>query len=166
MAFGTLLKDAQTVPIPQLYVPGTGFVSLQGSPNVSTDGSSNQSAPVNVAYSGYLASVIASALRTANGNTSDFDASAFDQMLILITFTSNQGTSPTIQFFLDTKDSLGNYYPVYTSAVISTTANPLIVPLGAGLPNQIAFGLTARLRWVIGGSATPGWTFGGNVIGK
>ncbi len=166
MGYGNLLKDAQIIPIPQVYVPNVGFVALQASPNINTDGSGNQAAPVAVSYSGYTALIVASLLRTANGNSTDFDVSAFDQLLILMNFTSNQGTSPTIQFFLDTKDTLGNYYTVYTGAVISTTANPLIVPIGAGLANQVAFGLTARLRWTIGGSATPGWTFGGNVIGK
>lgn len=166
MGFGTLVKDQVGTPVAQGYVPGTGFVAAQTSPNVNTDGSSNKCAPLSVSYCGFAALTVSSSLRTANGNSADFDVSAFDQLLILMTFTSNQGTSPTIQFFLDTKDTLGNYYAVYTGSSITTTANPLIVSLGAGLANQTAFGITARLRWIIGGSSTPGWTFGGNVIGK
>lgn len=46
MAFSSLLFDANTIPIPCVWVPGVGFVALQGSPNVSTDGSSNQYTPL------------------------------------------------------------------------------------------------------------------------
>ena len=166
MSFGTLVKDGTGIPIAQGYIPGVGFAAAKSSPNSNTDGSGNVSSSLAVSFAGYTALVVTASLRTANGNSADFDVSSFDQLLILMTFTANQGTSPTIQFFLDTKDTLGNYYAVYTGAVISVTTSPLIVSLGAGLANQTAFGITARLRWVIGGSATPGWNFGGNIIGK
>lgn len=50
MAFGSLLKDAQGVPIPQVYVPGVGFVALAGSTGSNTDGSSNASTGVNLNF--------------------------------------------------------------------------------------------------------------------
>lgn len=45
MGFSSLLFDSNAIPIPCLWVPGVGFVALQGSPNVSTDGD-NQYAPI------------------------------------------------------------------------------------------------------------------------
>lgn len=47
MAFGNTIKDAGGIPIAETYVPGTGFIALQGSTLTNTDGSSNQSAPAN-----------------------------------------------------------------------------------------------------------------------
>lgn len=47
MSFGNVPVDAGNVPIAETYVPGTGFVALQGSTNTNTDGSSNKSTPAN-----------------------------------------------------------------------------------------------------------------------
>lgn len=47
MAFGNVPKDASNIPVAESYVPGVGFVAMQGSTNTNTDGSSNQSAPAN-----------------------------------------------------------------------------------------------------------------------
>lgn len=47
MAFGNVPKDAGQIPVAETYVPGTGFIALQGSTNTNTDGSGNQSSPGN-----------------------------------------------------------------------------------------------------------------------
>ncbi len=47
MAFGAVPKDSGSIPIAETYVPGTGFIALQGSTLTNTDGSSNVSAPAN-----------------------------------------------------------------------------------------------------------------------
>lgn len=48
MGFSSLLFDSNTIPIPCLWVPGVGFVAMQGSGNVGTDGSGNQYAPISL----------------------------------------------------------------------------------------------------------------------
>lgn len=45
MAFGAVPKDSGSIPIAETYVPGTGFIALQGSTLTNTDGSSNISTP-------------------------------------------------------------------------------------------------------------------------
>lgn len=47
MAFGAVPKDSGGIPIAETYVPGTGFIALQGSTLTNTDGSSNTSTPAN-----------------------------------------------------------------------------------------------------------------------
>ncbi|MBX6361930.1 MAG: hypothetical protein IRZ03_17865 [Acidobacterium ailaaui] len=47
MAFGSTPRDATGIPISTVYVPGTGFVALQGSILTQTDVSGNLSTPVN-----------------------------------------------------------------------------------------------------------------------
>jgi len=167
MALGISIRTSDNVPASTGLVPGTAIpVLVQSSPNVTTDGNSNSSTAICVARSGFTALSLASTPRTTSGNSSDFNVGAFDQLLILITFTAASGTSPTVQFFLDSKDTLGNYYAVWTGSPITVITTPLIVPIGAGLTtNNVAFGITARLRWAITGTS-PSWTFGGNVIGK
>lgn len=48
MAFGSLLFDSNVIPIPVSYVPGVGFVAMQGSVNTNTDGNGNQYAPMDI----------------------------------------------------------------------------------------------------------------------
>src|SRR5215468_5028078 len=48
MAFGTLPRDANLIPISSVYIPGVGLVALQGSTNSNTDGSTNVSTPANM----------------------------------------------------------------------------------------------------------------------
>ncbi len=43
MPFGSQPKDLSQIPISCVYVPGTGFVPLQGWTNINTDAQSNQS---------------------------------------------------------------------------------------------------------------------------
>lgn len=51
MTYNPQLKDTQNIPIPQVYVPGIGFVALQGSAGITTDGSTNSSAAVMLSLS-------------------------------------------------------------------------------------------------------------------
>lgn len=47
MAFGSVPKDSSSIPIAETYIPGVGFLALQGSTLTNTDGSGNQSSPAN-----------------------------------------------------------------------------------------------------------------------
>jgi len=48
MAFGSQPVDSNLIPVPNVYVPGTGFIAMQGGIKTFTDASSNVSAPVRV----------------------------------------------------------------------------------------------------------------------
>lgn len=61
MAFGATPVDANSVPLGSVYVPGVGFVALQGSTTTNTDGSSNQST-----------GVVAASVAATTGGTNDF----------------------------------------------------------------------------------------------
>jgi len=52
MAFGSTPADSNNIPVGCVYVPGTGFKSLQGGAKLFTDASSNDSAPVAVTQVG------------------------------------------------------------------------------------------------------------------
>lgn len=45
MTFNTLLTDSNNIPIPQVYVPGVGFIAVQGSTGTVTDSLSNEYTP-------------------------------------------------------------------------------------------------------------------------
>ena len=52
MAFGSTPKDVAGIPVSSVYVPGVGWVALQGSTTTNTDGQNNQSAGVVAAVYG------------------------------------------------------------------------------------------------------------------
>lgn len=112
-----------------------------------------------------------SLMRTANGNTSDISWGAFTELALDALVTNQQGTSPTLQILLDRKDAAGNYEPVWQSSVTSvstasTTNVPISSSIGVGLAIAQSFAATGRIRWIIGGSATPGAQFNISLIGK
>jgi hypothetical protein len=63
MSFTNQLKDPGLIPMPQVWVPGIGWVTLSGSTNTNTDGSSNVTTALNhnVAQIGGVATQMASA---------------------------------------------------------------------------------------------------------
>ncbi len=97
MAFGAVPKDSSNIPIAETYVPGVGFVALQGSTNTNTDGSSNQSSPgnFNLAQVGSIATQMAGsdAITAANllivahalynGSTMDQQRGNLDNITVL-----------------------------------------------------------------------------------
>jgi len=112
-----------------------------------------------------------SAMKTANGNTSDIAWGAYTELAVDALVTNQQGTSPTLQLILDRKDAANNYEPVWQSAVTSvstasTTNVPISSSIGVGLAVAQSFANTGRIRWIIGGGATPGAMFNLSVIAK
>src|SRR5437762_12628892 len=97
----------------------------------------------------------ASVQETANGNSGDVDASNYTELAVDINITGNQGSSPTIQYFVDRKGADGVYYPIWQSAV-QNAASAVSTSIGAGLAYSQSF-TTVQFRWVIGGSSTPGF---------
>jgi hypothetical protein len=97
MAFGAVPKDSGNIPVAETYVPGVGFVALQGSTLTNTDGSSNQSSPGNfnlkqindsaVQMSGADAVTVANVLLVSrgqyNGTTVDQVRGNLDNIVVL-----------------------------------------------------------------------------------
>jgi hypothetical protein len=101
-----------------------------------------------------------------SGNSGDLDVSKLREVSIDLTTTAQSGTNPTIQFFWERKGADGVYYPLWQSSVFTVASNTVSTSIGPGLAYNQSLGLTGRLRWVVGGTATPTWTFSPNIYGK
>lgn len=104
------------------------------------------------------------AMQTANGNTSDISWGSYTELALDALVTNQQGTNPTLQLFLQRKDAAGNYEDIWQSNVTSvstasTTNVPISASIGLGLAVAQSFAQTGRIRWVIGGTSTPGAQF-------
>jgi hypothetical protein len=109
---------------------------------------------------------LASALQNANGNSADLAVGPYTEIGLDITTTAQAGTNPTLQLFWERKGADGLYYILWQSAVLTVAANTLSTSIGAGMAYNQSLGITGRLRWVIGGSAGPSFTFSASVLGK
>ena len=107
-----------------------------------------------------------STLITSSSNTSPLSIGSYAELAIDINLTSKQGTSPTVQFFIDRLGADSVFYPIWQSAVQSTTPAQVSTSIGAGLAISQSFGGTIQFRWSIGGSSTPGYTYSVSLIGK
>lgn len=166
MAYGVQLVDSNTVPIGQVYVPGVGFKSVEGSLGTNTDGSSNGSAPFALHHASRTVLLIASALVTATPVTNGpYVVGPFAELAVDINLTVKAGTSPTIQFFIDRIGADTVAYNTWSSSVVSAVGQ-VSTSIGSGFSTAQSFGSTIQLRWIIGGSATPSWTFSVSIIGK
>jgi len=127
---------------------------------------SNQSAvPVAVSTSALytLASIATSG---STQNSGDLAVASYHEVSIDINTTAQSGTSPTIQYFFERKGADGLYYVLWQSAVLTVAANTLSTSVGPGLAYNQSLGNTDRLRWVVGGSATPTFTHSLNIYAK
>jgi hypothetical protein len=107
----------------------------------------------------------ASASQNASGSTDDIDVSLCRRIALDINITAQSGTSPTVQFFLERKTATGLYSILYQSSVISSGSTQISTSIGPGCVTKESLGLTVRLRWTIGGSASPTKTFSASIIG-
>lgn len=111
------------------------------------------------------------AMQTINSQTSDISWSNYTELAIDMLVTNQQGTNPTLQLFAQRKDAFGNYIDIWDSTVkpvssASTTNVPIGTSIGVGLVDAHSFGATGRIRWVIGGTSTPGALFGISIQAK
>jgi hypothetical protein len=102
----------------------------------------------------------------STGNSGDLGTGVFKELCIDLTTTAQSGTSPTIQFFYDRKCADGIYYPIWQSSVLTAASNTLSVTIGRGMSYNESLGAVGRLRWVVGGSSTPTYTFSANIQAK
>lgn len=106
----------------------------------------------------------ASAAHTSSSDFGDLTVSTSRRIAVDINITAVSGSSPVIQFFIDRKDALGNYYTIWSSASGINSAQAVSRTIGAFAETAQALGSTVRLRWTIGGS-TPSFTFSASIIG-
>src|SRR5437879_5724734 len=94
-------------------------------------------------------------LITTNGDSGALTVTNFVELAVDINITGNQGSGPTVQFFIDRLGSDSGWYPIWQSSVISSSSISLSTSIGAGLAYNQSFGATIRFRRTIGGSSTP-----------
>lgn len=107
-----------------------------------------------------------STLITASNNSGILSVGNYAEIAVDINITSNQGSSPTIQFFIDRLGTDGIYYPLWQSSTQSSSSAQVSTSIGAGLAISQSFGGTVQFRWTIGGSSTPGFKYSVSLIGK
>jgi len=108
----------------------------------------------------------ASAAHTTSGNSGNLDVGGFNEFLILINVSAASGTTPTLNFFVDSSPDQGTSWVQIASGAQLTGVSTQNIPLGAGSSATPAlFGEMIRLRWTIAGT-TPSFTFNASGIGK
>ena len=99
-------------------------------------------------------------------NSGDLTVGAYTEIAIDINTTAQAGTNPTIQYIYERKGADGIYYPLWQSSVLTSATNTVSTSIGVGMAYNQSLALTGRLRWVVGGSATPTFTHSLNLYGK
>jgi hypothetical protein len=103
--------------------------------------------------------LLASAARTASGNTSDIDVGRFIGGEICLDVTAVSGTSPTLDVYIEGKDQLSGKYKVLCSQTGITAVGTWWFTIYPLLFKYI------RVRWDIGGTS-PSFTFSVGLEGK
>jgi len=94
-----------------------------------------------------------------SNNSGDIDVSKLREISIDITMTL---ITTNLQFFWERKGADGIYYPLWQTAVLTSTTNPISTSVGPGLAYNQSLGTTGRFRWVATGNAS----FTPNLYGK
>jgi len=105
-------------------------------------------------------------LETADGNSADLSVGSSSELAVDINITGNQGTNPTIQFFIDRKGADLVYYPIWQSKIVTASSDQVSTSIGPGLAYNQSLGATIRFRWDISGTSTPGFTFSVSLQAK
>lgn len=108
-----------------------------------------------------------STLITSSNNTSPLTVGNFAEIAVDINITSKQGTTPTVEFYIDRLGADGVYYNIWDSGQVNNTApTTKSDSIGGGLNVNKSFAGTIQFRWVIGGSSSPGYTYSVSIQGK
>lgn len=102
----------------------------------------------------------ASANETANGNSEDFNVPGDGPGAFYLNITAAGGTSPTLDVTIEEKDPSSGVYFVAATFAVETGAGSQRQTLDAN------FGSILRVRWVIGGTAGPNFTFSLGMVMK
>jgi hypothetical protein len=114
----------------------------------------------------------AAAMKTANGDTGNVSWGNCSTIAVDVVVTNQQGTSPTLQILVDRLMADGvTYANMYASSATSvstaSSTNVFIIrSIGPGCTTTEEIAASGRVRWVIGGSATPGALFALSIQGE
>jgi hypothetical protein len=109
----------------------------------------------------------AASMKTAAGDTGPISWGNASQIALDINVTGQQGTSPTLQILLDRLGADGvTYFPIYDSTALPPGSYPKSASIGPGCTFAQELGLSGRVRWNIGGSASPGIQFSLSLQGE
>ena len=114
----------------------------------------------------------AAAMKTTNSDTGNIPWGNASTIAVDVNVTNQQGTSPTLQILVDRLGADGvTYFNMYDSGAVSvstasTTAVVIKQSIGPGCTKTEEIGISGRVRWVIGGSATPGALFSISILGE
>jgi hypothetical protein len=95
-----------------------------------------------------------------------------EKIAVDVLVTNQQGTSPTLQILVDRLGADGvSYFNMYDSTAISVSGasgtNVVIKQsIGPGCTKTEEICASGRVRWVIGGSSTPGALFSLSIQGE
>jgi hypothetical protein len=107
----------------------------------------------------FFVSVLNNAVITANGKSSTYDVWSYKQLDVTIYVSAVSGTSPTITFYVDVLDSLGNVIKSYAGSTLSAVGSDYITITGTTIGRYV------RVRWVVGGTS-PSFTVNVELVGK
>ena len=107
---------------------------------------------------------LASQTTSTNADSGSLDVTKYRETLVLCNITAATGTTPTIQFFVESLGSDGIWYAIYSSSTINGVAT-VVKSIGSGQSSATSLGNTIRLRWAITGT-TPSFTFSASIIAK
>lgn len=106
-------------------------------------------------------------MKTANGNTGNISWGNAQTIALDINVTGQQGTSPTLQILLDRLGADGvTYFNIYDSTALAPGSYPKSASIGPGCTFAQELGSSGQVRWVIGGSASPGVQFSLSLQGE
>ena len=114
----------------------------------------------------------ASAMKTSNSDTGNISWGNCSTIAVDVNCTNQQGTSPTLEIFVDRLGADGvTYFNMYDSGAVSvsgasTTAVQIRRSVGPGCATGEEIGSSGRVRWQIGGSSTPGAQFSLSIQGE
>lgn len=114
----------------------------------------------------------AAAMKTSNSDTGNVSWGNASTIAVDVIVTNQQGTSPTLQILVDRLGADGvTYFNMYDSGAISVStasATNVVIKqsIGPGCTKTEEIGSSGRVRWVIGGSATPGALFAVSIQGE
>lgn len=91
---------------------------------------------------------------SANGTSDDIDIDGVGVLMVSARIGAPTGTNPTISFYLDVKDAVGNWLQVLALTQL-TAASYTYAGVGPGTATPYPLTAVARIRWVIGGTASP-----------
>ncbi len=106
-------------------------------------------------------------MKTSNSDTGLISWGNAEKIAVDINVTGQQGTSPTLQILVDRLGADGvTYFAIWDSTALAPSGYPKSVSIGPGCTIGQEIGTSGRVRWVIGGSATPGVQFALSIQGE